>query len=203
MKRFIVLALILTVSSVAAFAAVKKNSQKMPSISNESTATSGDLTGKTAIGGTGFGNMPGFGIRYWMSDQNAIDGNISFSSAKDTSQMGLGGSYDTIIKRTTYLKFMWLIGLQYTSNSQTIATTVVIPVAPFVVAGTATQTQTDINIGAGLGVEYSFQEIPELSFDAFLTGVGIDMRSFSGGGDSQTLFATNPGLGFAVRYYIK
>jgi hypothetical protein len=195
MKRFIVLALILSVSTVAAFAAIKgpiPTKMKIESSpASPSRASSGDLEGKTAIGASGITALPGFGLRYWTSDKSAIDANIGFSSSKNNSQVGFGVSLDTIIKRTAYLKFMWFVGLQYISAESK--------------QFTPTVTQSDLNIGLGLGVEYSFQEIPELSFDAFLTGIGIDMRNTSAAGTSvsDTLFATNPGLGFAIRYYIK
>ncbi len=150
--------------------------------------TTGDLEGKMAIGATGIAAVPGIGIRYWTSDTTAIDGNFGFSSAKDTNQFAIGGSFNSIIKRSAYAKYMWLIGLEYMSSKLN-----------------ADVTQSDINIGLGLGVEYTFQELPELSFAAFLTGLGVDMRNTSAFGQStsETLFATDPGLGFAVRYYVK
>jgi hypothetical protein len=183
MKKLLVLAFVLAVAVAASFAAAK-------STPKAASSGGGDLEGKMAIGASGT-TVPGIGIRSWISDTSAIDANIGFNNAKDTSKMSLGGSLNTIIKKAAYSRYMWLVGLQYISDTNKFN-------------GNDLK-QTDIIIGLGLGAEYMLQELPELSFSAFLTGLGIDMRNYSiaGQSTSDTVFATDPGIGFAVRYYVK
>lgn len=182
MKKFIVSALVIAVSASLSFAAAKS--------APKASSGGGDLEGKMAIGASGT-TVPGVGIRYWTSDTTAIDANIGFNNAKDTSKMGLGISLNNIIKKAAYSRYMWLAGLQYVSDTNKLNNNDI--------------KQTDIIIGLGLGAEYTLQELPELSFAAFLTGIGIDMRNYSVAGQStsDTVFATDPGIGFAVRYYVK
>lgn len=183
MKKFIVSALVIAVSASLSFAAAK-------SATKAASYGSHDLEGKMAIGASGT-TVPGIGIRSWISDMTAIDANLGFNNAKDTSKMAFGVSLNNIIKKAAYSRYMWLVGLQYITDTNKLNNNDI--------------KQTDIVIGLGLGAEYTLQELPELSFAAFLTGLGIDMRNYSVAGQStsDTVFATDPGIGFAVRYYVK
>jgi hypothetical protein len=54
-------------------------------------------------------------------------------------------------------------------------------------------------------VEYFFTELPDLGFNATLTGITIDFGSADNGGGSvsSTTLATVPVISFGVRYYYK
>ncbi|MFH1368386.1 MAG: hypothetical protein ABII64_04585 [Elusimicrobiota bacterium] len=148
--------------------------------------------GKLGIGSSGT-TIPGIGLRYWISAKNAWDFNLGFRSAKDSSDMGFGASFVNVMKQTSNLKYLWLAGLQYIGCSAKTA-------------GVSSDT-TDTILGFGLGVEYNFTELPDLSFNAFLTGIGIDMVNRPATAitpsSSETVFASDPKLGFAIRYYVK
>jgi hypothetical protein len=86
---------------------------------------------------------------------------------------------------------MSMFGLQYGSASNKF--------------GNFTATQSDVVLGAGLNVEYIFTELPDLGFNATLTGITLDFGSADNGGGSvsSTVLATVPVVSFGVRYYYK
>ena len=183
MRKVLVVLLAVAVLAAPSFAAEKK----------------GDgMTGKMGIGA----GTNGLGVRYWMSDKMGIDGNLGFSFG-DNTKISLGGNLVSVIKEKKNLRFVWIAGLFLDTDSADST-----PAAGV----TATTSETTINIGGGLGVEYSYEELPDLSFGAFLTGVGITICSTStdvkGAGfstsssDSTTTFATTAGS-LQVRYYFK
>jgi hypothetical protein len=180
---------VLAVSLVAIFvsplfaAPAKKSVESSPSYSSSGRR----MEGKKGIGA----GVNGIGYRYWSTDESAWDLNFGFSTAKDTKSFDLGGSYLSLLRSTGNLHFMSLVGLQY-GNTQNDNAGV-------------TSKQTDFTIGAGLNVEYFFTELPDLGFNATLTGLSIDFRSTDIGGASQssTNFATVPLVTFGVRYYFK
>ncbi len=186
-KVIIVLAavmfLFLWLNAAVAAPAEKKSAAAVP--------VSNDMTGKLGIGTGG----RGVGLRYWLNDNIAIDGNFGFSFGDDRNIFGIGGKGVLVIKKTQYLRFLALAGIQVDINNYE--------------ANNFKDDVTDINIGGGLGVEYFFQELPSLSFGAFVTGIGVDINTEKSGfgghtdSDTDTTFATNPGLGLEIRYYFK
>ena len=187
-KALVILAMVmfLFVAFNAAMAApAEKKSVTVTAVGNGP----GNMTGKLGLGTGG----RGVGLRYWLTDNVAVDGNFGFSLGKDRDIFGIGGKGVFVLKKTTYLRFLALAGIQIDLNNYE--------------ANSYKDDVTDINIGGGLGVEYYFQELPSLSFGAFVTGIGVDISTedagFNGNTNSNTVttFATNPGLGLEIRYY--
>ncbi|MDD5259430.1 MAG: hypothetical protein PHD29_05640 [bacterium] len=153
------------------------------------SAASNDMTGRLGIGTNG----SGIGARYWLNDDMALDGNLSFSFGEDDTEFGIGGGIAYILKKMAYLRFLALAGIQIDFDNFE--------------STNFKDEETTINIGGGLGVDFRFQEIPNLSFEVYVSRLGIDIVStdttVSGNttSDSTTTFATKPGVGFAVRYY--
>jgi hypothetical protein len=170
--------------AVAAPAPAEKKSVSVSVASN-------DMTGRLGIGTNG----QGIGARYWLNDDMALDGDLSFSFKENETEFGIGGGVAFVLKKMAYLRFLALAGIQLDFDNTEI--------------GSSTNDQTNINIGAGLGVDFRFQEIPNLSFEAYVSRLGIDICSTevtSNGNttsDSTTTFGTNPGVGIAVRYYFR
>ncbi len=170
--------------NVAVAAPAEKKSVTVSKVSN-------DMTGRLGIGTNG----QGIGIRYWLNDDMALDGNLAFSFGEDETEFGIGGGAAFVLKKMTYLRFLALAGVQLDfDNLET---------------GNYKNDQTNINIGGGLGVDFRFQEIPNLSFEAYVSRLGINITStdITNNGnttsDSTTAFATQPGVGIMVRYYFK
>lgn len=164
--------------------------------STEKKSTAGgydtnDRTGQIGIGTNG----EGVGARYWLNDDTALDGNLSFSFGEDETEFGIGGGAAFVLKKMTYLRLIALAGIQLDFDNYEIEN--------------YTRDETNINIGGGLGVEFRFQEIPFLSFEAYVTRLGVDITStdITNNGhdtsDTTTTFATKPGVGIVVRYYFK
>ncbi|MBI5554979.1 MAG: hypothetical protein HY920_03890 [Elusimicrobia bacterium] len=155
------------------------------------SVASNDMTGQLGIGTNG----QGIGARYWLNDNMAVDGNLSFSFGEDDTEFGIGGGAAYVLKKTTYLRFLALAGIQLDIDNSEV--------------GNYKTEQTSFNIGGGLGVNFRFQEIPNLSFEAYVSRLGLDIASTdttingNATSDSSTMFATQPGIGFAVKYYFK
>lgn len=170
--------------AVAAPAPVEKKSVVVSTASN-------DMTGKLGIGTNG----NGIGARYWLNDDMALDGNLSFSFGEDETEFGIGGGIAYVLKKMTYVRLLALAGLQLDFDNFE--------------SGNFERDVTTFNIGGGLGVDFRFQEMPNLSFEAYVSRLGIDMVSTdttnngNTTSDSTTTFATKPGIGFVVRYYFK
>ncbi|MDD5492814.1 MAG: hypothetical protein PHV60_09085 [bacterium] len=188
-KALVVLAVVMFLfvavsMAVAAPAPVEKKSVSVSVASN-------DMTGQLGIGTNG----QGVGVRYWMNDDIALDGNLSFSFGEDETLFGIGGGAAYVLKKMTYVRLLALAGLQLDFDNFE--------------SGNYKRDETTFNIGGGLGVDFRFQEIPNLSFEAYVSRLGIDIVStdITNNGndtsDSTTTFATKPGIGFVVRYYFK
>ncbi len=151
----------------------------------------GNFTGRLGIGTDG----RGVGLRYWLSDTMAVDGNLGFSFNSDEVTFGIGGNGVFVIKKYQYMRLLALAGIQLDFDNFD--------------NDTFENDETNINIGGGLGVEFFFQELPNLSFGANLSHIGVDIDTVktgpSGHTDSKTTttFATNPLLSFSVKYYFK
>jgi len=183
MKKVLVVLLAVAVLAAPSFAAEKKKDDGM--------------AGKMGIGA----GSNGLGVRYWLSDKMGIDGNLGFSFG-DNTKLSIGGNLVSVLKEKKNLRFVWIAGLFLDTDSAEITAGAV----------TTKTTETDLNIAGGIGVEYSFDELPDLSFGAFLTGVGINICSVSNdttfagttvsSSDSTTKFATTAG-NLQLRYYLK
>ncbi len=186
-KVLIVLAVVIFLFlsfNMAVAAPVEKKSVVVSNVSN-------DMTGRLGIGTNG----QGIGVRYWLNDDLAVDGNLSFSFGEDETQFGIGGGAAFVLKKMTYLRFLALAGVQLDFDNTEI--------------GNFKNEEMNVNIGGGLGVDFRFQEIPNLSFEVYVSRLGIDITStdVTNNGnttsDSTTTFATKPGVGIAVRYYFR
>lgn len=155
------------------------------------SVASNDMTGQLGIGTNG----QGIGARYWLNDDLALDGNLSFSFGEDDTEFGIGGGIAYVLKKMTYVRLLALAGLQLDFDNYE--------------SGNYKSEETIFNIGAGLGVDFRFQEIPNLSFEAYVGRLGLDITSTditnngNSTSDSTTTFATKPGVGFVVRYYFR
>ncbi len=189
MKKTVLAVSIVAVLSLPLFAAPQKRAAT-PAASSAPAyipPAGNGLAGKSGIGA----GVNGIGYRYWTTDESAWDLNFGFASAKDTKSLEFGGQYLTLLRQRGGLRFMSMFGLQYGNTSTDL--------------GAITVKQTDITLGAGLNVEYFFTELPDLGFNATLTGIQIDLRSADAGGGStsSTNIATVPVVNFGVRYYYK
>jgi hypothetical protein len=189
MKKTALAVCIVVISCLQLFAATQKRGV-MTDASNAApayTAPATSLEGKAAIGA----GVNGVGYRYWVSNTNAWDANLGFSTSNDDKELNFGGTFLTILRSTRNLRFMSMFSLQYGNTSTTV--------------GNFTTKQDDIKLGAGLDVEFFLSELPDLGFNATLTGITLDFGSTDNGGGStsSTTLATVPVVSFGVRYYYK
>ncbi len=190
-KVTVVLAAVMFLFVAANMAVAAPAPAPAPVKSAAATYDSNDRAGQLGIGTNG----QGIGVRYWLNDDTALDGNLSFLFGEDDTEFGIGGGAAFALKKWTYLRLLVLAGIQIDFDNYEV--------------GNFKQDITNVNIGGGLGVEFRFQEIPNLSFEAYVSRLGIDITNTdtSNNGhdtsDSTTTFATQPGIGIMVRYYFK
>ncbi len=155
------------------------------------TPANNDMAGQIGIGTDG----SGVGIRYWLDEKLAVDGNVSFYFDKEYTEFGIGGGVAYVLKKMNNLRFLGLAGLDINIDNYE--------------NGNYKQDETSFTIGCSLGVDFRFHEIPNLSIEAYVGRLGIHHSStdttISGNttSDSYTAFATQPGIGLVVRYYFK
>ena len=186
MKKSMLAVAVIAVMSMPLFAAPK---------AAPAYAGGKNMAGKSAIGAgyateaLGLGAVSGIGFRHWNSNETAFDVNVGFASGKDTRDINLGGQMLFLLKGTANVHYMSMFGLQYASANDDAAKT----------------KQTDLMFGAGLNVEFFFSEMPDLGFNATLTGITVDMRTNENNGvsTSSTNVGTSPLISFGVRYYYK
>jgi len=150
-----------------------------------------DMAGRVGIGG----GLDGLGVRYWVNDQVGLDGTLGFAMGNDESSFKLNLLGVFVITRTERLRFAGLGGFGISNWSDKGAS--------------GTSWTTDITLGGGVGVEYSFAELPQLTFGAFATGLSLDIgtsgytpNTGTGTSNSATTFRTSPGFWLNVRYYV-
>lgn len=146
------------------------------------------MKGKWGIGA----GYPGVGIRYWVTDGFGIDSHVGFSWDDDgRNSVGIGGTGVWVLKKSENVRLLGLTGIdvwRFQSESTR-----------------GDDTSTRYNLGLGVGVEYHFEEMPELSFGAFATGIGIEHSRWTVPGATSrtaTRVATSPQVGVEVRYYL-
>jgi len=187
-KALVVLAAVMCLSLMVSMAVAAPAPAPMKS---SVSSVSNDMTGQLGLGTNG----QGVGVRYWLNDDLAVDGNLSFSFGEDDTQFGIGGGVAYALKKMTYIRLLALAGVQIDFDNFE--------------SGNFKDEETTINIGGGLGADFRFQEIPNLSFEVYVARLGIDIVStdttVNGNttSDSTTTFATKPGVGFVIRYYFK
>lgn len=175
--------LFLSFSAAVAAPAAKKSAAEAPA--------NNDMAGQIGIGTDG----DGVGIRYWLDEKLAADGNVSFYFDKENTEFGIGGGVAYVLKKMNNLRFLGLAGVELNIDNYE--------------SGTYKDEETSFTVGCGLGVDFRFHEIPNLSIEAYVGRLGIHYSSTditSNGNttsDSYTAFATQPGVGLVVRYYFK
>jgi hypothetical protein len=179
----------------------------------ENGMTGTEMAGRFGIG-TDFRDI---GFRYWMSEKTAAELKINFgisdyetdggsffqSSEGDGDSYGVGLYAVRVLAQKGGLRFVGSLGLQYDwSRSK----------REFPDIGETDESFfRSISLNGGLGAEYSFQELPDLSFGVFFGGVGIgydkaefETTSFGVTEVSSTTSRyvnTSPRAGLLIQYY--
>jgi hypothetical protein len=151
----------------------------------------------------------GPGLRYWFTNRVGADVGGSFQIERNGSEPHdnyvINGSLLYLIKQKGGLRFEGLFTAGYERdieyfNDEEFGFQEV-------------QTRKEPFVGVGVGVEYAFQEIPDLSFGATLTGLGIRWISettnstFDDGipfenSESKTIrYMSDPDVSLTLRYY--
>jgi hypothetical protein len=110
-------------------------------------------------------------VTYWLSNRFAIDAqvNYSVSDLNDDDSKSYGGQLSTrfVLKKKASLRFEGLLSASFDGYRNEHISTVGQPTYE------STYRRETTSLGLGLGAEYSFAELPDLSFGAFVTGVGL------------------------------
>jgi hypothetical protein len=191
---------------------------------------SNDAYNRAGRWGIGLSSIGGIGGRYWFTNKVGVDAGALFSYSNGavhsiSRNYGATAQMVYLLAQKGGLRLEGLTGVIYrytsidtNSDSSTFFGSPSIT-AHSVSTGNSITKETDA--GVGLGVEYSFQELPDLSFGAFATGLGATFtttdsssqstttfsdgsapNSFSSPSHSYTRsFATNPLVGLTIRYY--
>jgi hypothetical protein len=155
-----------------------------------------DMSGKLGIGA----GDRGVGVRYWIDNKLGLDAELGFTFGDNTSMIALTPKLLYTLRQTNNLRFMLLGGINLISNYSKTSS-----------GGREEETTiTNTSINGGIGLEYSFTELPEITFGAFATGISIEtnstkvvVTSVRTTTDSNTSFGTNPAIGLNIRYYFK
>jgi hypothetical protein len=167
-----------------------------------------DRAGQFGVGvTTRLGLSAGPGIRYWFTNKWAIDGGASFyydaNSQNQSHDYTLNGSLVYVLKQKRGLRLEGLLTGGYSHTTMSFDDDAF--------NYHSVDTITEPFAGIGLGVEYSFQELPDLGFGAFVTGIGVRWTSESSvaSDDSslveshtqKTSYYSSPDISLGVRYY--
>jgi len=161
--------------------------------------------------------VPGVGLRYWFNDKFAVDagGALSLDTGNsDTSdthkEWAANSQLVYAFHKRDGLRLEGLFGAIYDHNRTNTQSDTNQTSGSYIVTDNLVRTTT---VGVGLAAEYSFQELPDLGFSAFATGIGAAFISrdnsvnnsngttTSALHESYVTLATKPSVGLAVHYY--
>ena len=186
-KGIVLLVILAVLSLFAPGALCASDSEQSPGQTPDEIS----MKGKFGIGA----GWPGVGVRYWLTDGFALDGSVGFTVANDENHsVGFGTTGAFVLRKKAHLRLLGLAGVTVDSYHSG--------------GGDYTSDRKVYNIGVGVGVEYSFQELPDLTFGAFATGIGYDYSTSEQkhGADTDTTtgwaVSTQPRVGIEIRYYL-
>jgi hypothetical protein len=145
-------------------------------------------------------------LRYWLTNRLGVNagGYFAFDKGRNVQSSrnwGADGALVVVLKQKGLLRLNGLVGASYDRTRSTYE------------SGSYRDEwiRKVATVGGGLGVEYSFQELPDLGFEAFFTGIGVDFvnedRSTTSSGttttesDTYQTFSSSPRVGLNIRYY--
>ena len=180
MKKFLLLACLLSLSAGIVSAKDPQTQKKAPA---PQTSSSTKEAGRIGVGFnsqlSNFG-LTSLSLRYWLDRKIAIEGILGFSVG-DIKGIDLGGKFLGVLKSEQNLNVygFGLLGIESFDNTGT---------------GGATN-ETKATVGGGLGTEFFFNGLPNLGFGA---EIGLVYNGFS---KSLTTFG-NLITSVGIHYYL-
>jgi|GEM_PF-5552669 len=190
MKRLLLVALAVAVCIAPAMAA-KKSSK----VAVKESYSSDGMAGAIGLGNRTFNaiqsdligvpSINGAAVRVWINDDTSLDTGLGFASAKDVNGFAIGGNMLFTIKETKNIILSIGPGIQYYRcdfNGLVIS---------------------ELGLNGSFNAEFFFSELPELGFNAGLSGLGLgfgDVKQ-NNASASSTGFKIGPSLNFGIRYY--
>jgi len=188
--------LLLIVLAVAICIAPTMAAKKSGKVDSEDSYSSNGMAGKVGLGNRTFSSaqpdfigvppMNGAAVRVWINDDTSLDTGLGFASAKDVSGFAIGGNMLFTIKETKNIKLSIGPGIQYYKCD----------LGDIVIS--------EFGLNGSFNAEFFFSELPELGFNAGLTGLGLgfgDVKPDNVDAFSSTAFKLGPSLNFGIRYY--
>jgi hypothetical protein len=176
----------------------------LASVGSTARADDFDRAGRVGLGG----DFAGPAVTYWFSEGFAVDAGVRLSlddlDNDDTKQYGANAGVRLTLTRKGPLRLDGIAGVNFSGTRTELTDS-------DGQQSTRYRTETT-SLGLGLGVEYSFTELPDLSFGALVTGFSVryienereslfDGQLVDGEFDSGVGLLTTPSISFGVRYY--
>ena len=189
MKKLLLVALAVAVCIAPAMAA-----KKVSKVVSESYSSNG-MSGKIGLGNRTFTAIQsdligvpainGAAARVWINDKTSLDTGLGFASAKDVNGFAIGGNMLFTIKETKNIKLSVGPGIQYyrCDLNGLVA--------------------SEFGLNGSFNAEFFFSELPELGFNAGLSGLGLGFGDVKQNNvsASSTGFKFGPSITFGIRYY--